>query len=318
MPNSLLYPINMSHKNLWLPLIGLYTVVLLAIAMPSIAQPANNRYQITLDADSNTVALKILAWNVYMLPARTFMHTGQISRAAQIADTLSQTDYDLIVMTEAFHPKARRILAKGLCKAFPYQTEVGNRRGGIKTNSGIWVVSRLPLTLLGEIRFDDCAGSDCWARKGAMLVQTEKNGQKVQILGTHLQADEGSRRDTVRSRQYRAIHHKLLLPNQQNGVLQIIAGDMNTTQSTHAQMLRELDAIDGKLTGKQQTTWTTDEYSAPNAYLFDYILLRPNARTILGEKRYVTEFKKTWTHRRQTRQQLSDHYGVALEVLLGD
>lgn len=282
------------------------------------AQPANNRYKIKLDSDTNTVELKVLAWNIYMLPARTFMHTGQLQRAKFIADTLLQTNYDVIVLTEAFHPKARRYIADQLRPQYPYQTNIANQCGGIKTNSGVWIVSKLPVEILGEIQFNDCAGADCWARKGAMMISVEKNGKQVQIVGTHLQSDEGAKRDTVRYRQYRDIYQKLLKPHQRDKVPQIIAGDMNTIADTYSQMLHELNATDNEISGKRQHTWTTDDYSQPDAYLFDYILLRANNCSIISEKRCITEFKHDWTWRKKKRYHLSDHYGLELNILFSN
>jgi endonuclease/exonuclease/phosphatase family metal-dependent hydrolase len=288
----------------------------LAISLSLWAQ-YDNKAQLTTPPHSpndTSIELNVLSWNIYMLPARTFMNTAQKKRAQLIADTLSKCQYDIIVFSEAFHPKARHILARELKPIYPYQSEVGNQKFGLKTNSGIWVLSRFPLKMLGEIQFESCAGADCWARKGAMLLSIEKNGKTFQILGTHLQSDEDAQRDNIRCQQYQAIYQQLLLPQQQQGIPQIIAGDMNTI-ATYSQMLQMLNAQDTQQ-GEINYTWTTPDYGK-HQFLFDYILTRPNGTTILEQHSQRTQFRHEWKLRKKNYLDLSDHYGLALQIRFG-
>lgn len=288
-------------------------IVMLCLNTVLSAQPANNLQKIKMQTqDSSFVELNVLSWNIYLLPTHIFMNTAQKLRAQLIADTLLQTNYDVIIFSEAFHPKARRLLAKALKPAFPYQTEVANKGFGIKINSGVWIVSKLPIALLGEIKFEDCKGFDCLSRKGAILVSIQKNGKTMQILGTHLQSGAGVAYDTVRCQQYRQIYQQLLAPNEQEKVVQIVAGDMNT-YTTYNKMLSILDAQDGTVSSEQQHTWATKDYGNAT-FTFDHILLRPNNAQIIAENRQITRFTQPWIWKQKLRQDLSDHYGIALNL----
>jgi endonuclease/exonuclease/phosphatase family metal-dependent hydrolase len=288
----------------------------LAISLSLWAQYDNkNQLPTPPHSPSDTsIELNVLSWNIYMLPTRIFKDMGQEERAQLIADTLLKCQYDVIVFSEAFHQKARHILAKKLLPTYPYQSKVGNRKFGLKTNSGVWIVSRFPLKMLGEIQFESCTGFDCWARKGAMLLSIEKNGKTFQILGTHLQSGEGAQRDTIRCQQYRDIYQQLLLPQQQQGIPQIIAGDMNTI-ATYSQMLQLLNAQDTQQ-GEINYTWATPDYGNYQ-FLFDYILTRPNGTTILEQHSQKNQFTHEWQLHKKNYLDLSDHYGLALKIRFG-
>ena len=48
------------------------------------------------------------------------------------------------------------------------------------------MVSKFPLQVLGTVQYEACNGADCFAKKGALLLEGEVNSQKFQILVTHL------------------------------------------------------------------------------------------------------------------------------------
>ncbi len=173
---------------------------------------------------NNDKELKILSWNIYMLPyISLFNKNGE--RAKTIAEKLHDSDYQIIVFQEAFSSKCRNILAKGLLKEYPFQYGPANRNNlPFKTNSGLWVVSKIPLTELGEFQFSSSAGFDIVARKGAVLFQRNFRGSIFQLLTTHLQADNLSE---IRCRQCAEIKEHLLNPYYQKDIPQLICGDFN-------------------------------------------------------------------------------------------
>ena len=141
------------------------------------------------DECENEEKLKILTWNIYMLP---WMVPGnhKRERAYSIVDEIKKSDFDVIVFQEAFLPAARKIITAGLGDSFPYQYGPVNQGGfSIRISGGVWVLSKTKLKLLNTVQFKNCAKNDCMARKGAMLLEGEWNGKPFQILGTHLQAD---------------------------------------------------------------------------------------------------------------------------------
>jgi len=262
--------------------------------------------------------LKILTWNIYMLPGIVPMK-GQVDRARAIADTLDRSDCDIIVFEEAFHHGAVRTLRERLRSAYPNMYGPFNRGGSpMRFSSGVWVVSRLPLRLLGTIEFQEAKSFDRAARKGAALLEGEFNGRRFQILGTHVQADDFP---TVRALQLKEIYTGLLAKFRCDGVPQIICGDMNTENIRVAEydaMLFSLDAQDGASDGAQQTSYDAqtnrlaDKVWKNTRSTVDYILLRLNGAVISSVKRSMSVIRAPW---RKRHVDLSDHYGVLCELV---
>ncbi|MFN8322586.1 MAG: sphingomyelin phosphodiesterase [Chitinophagales bacterium] len=257
--------------------------------------------------------LKVLSWNIYMLPA-IVPGTHKRERAYAIVEELKKSDFDVIVFQEAFLPAARKIISDGLSTLYPFQFGPANNAGfTIKTNSGVWVLSKIKLELLNTIQFRNCTGNDCFARKGAMLLEGVWNNKPFQILGTHLQADGFNR---IREKQMDQIYTELLAENKKEGVPQIICGDMNTENEIkehYCEMLACLDAEDGEITGIEKCSYDgvnnnyAQSFGVKNKTNLDYILVRNNGIKMKTTKRFVSILKKG-------KKFLSDHYGVVCEL----
>ena len=259
--------------------------------------------------------LKILSWNIYMLPfISLFNHNG--ARAKVIAHTLESSDYQVIVFQEAFSSKCRHILAKSLAKEYPYQYGPANKNNlPFRTNSGLWVVSKIPLMELGEIQFSRCKGFDMVARKGAVLFQGTFEGARFQLLTTHLQADHSHE---LRVKQCDEIRDHLLNKYYCADIPQLICGDFNIDMDdrpSYQQMLQTLDAQNGELSGSVKVTY--DEVNnnlARNAEgklrIIDYVLVR-NADLINKIERKVQTF---YAHVAGRDTNLSDHYAMEFSV----
>lgn len=259
--------------------------------------------------------LKILSWNIFMLPyISLFNQNGE--RAKAIVAKLHDSDYQIIVFQEAFSSKCRNILAKGLLKEFPYQYGPANRNNlPFRTNSGLWIVSKMPLTELAEFQFSRSQGFDAVARKGAVLFQGNFQGAPFQLLTTHLQADNSN---AVRGKQCDEIKEHLLNPYYRKDTPQLICGDFNIEMDdTHnyQQMLLTLDAQNGELSGTVKVTY--DEVNnnlARNANgkckVIDYVLVR-NAELIHKIERSVQTFYSQVAGKATN---LSDHYAMEFKV----
>ncbi|MEI8087700.1 MAG: endonuclease/exonuclease/phosphatase family protein, partial [Paludibacter sp.] len=207
----------------------------------------------TYKTDNNQ--LKVLSWNIYMLPyISLFNHNGD--RAKAIVAKLHDSDYQIIVFQEAFSSKCRNILANGLIKEFPYQYgPINNNNTPFRTNSGLWIVSKIPLSELASIQFSRSEGYDAVARKGAVLFQGNFQGAPFQLLTTHLQADNSS---AVRGKQCAEIKEHLLNPFYRKDTPQLICGDFNIDMDdtpNYQQMLQTLDAQNGELSGTVKVTY---------------------------------------------------------------
>ena len=261
--------------------------------------------------------LKILSWNIYMLPALV-RNTGKKERAVIIAAMLAESDYNIIVFQETFHHGARRRMKRILKESYPYEIGPANRNiFSIKTHSGIWIWSKVPIKKLGTTRFKEKHGIDNrMARKGALLVEADLDSMRVQILGTHLNAGGPFE---VKKSQYEQIRHDLLEPNYQEGVPQILCGDFNTRQSNEEEyqtMLNTLEVTDGELSGELQCTsdGRNDLNGGPpeKRNVIDYIFLRGNGKVPTFVKRVVKEFKMPWGDKGH--KNLSDHHAVEMTL----
>ena len=239
----------------------------LFVAFSSLAQ---NQKKETLD---------VLSWNIYMLPGITNLSkeiekNNKKERATEIAEVINNSNYDVIVFQEAFFSPARGVLAKGIKEKYPFQYGPINPSGiSLKTNSGIFVVSKQALKVLGTVVYEACNGADCFAKKGAVLLEGTFDGKKYQILGTHLNAGGPH---WIREAQYKQIR-SLLDEHLKMDVPQIVCGDMNTHKENdvyYKNMLVNLDVED--IETKSNQIFTT----AKDRSVIDYILLRKNGTTM--------------------------------------
>jgi len=263
----------------------------------------------------NNKELKILSWNIYMLPyISLFNKNGE--RAKVIAHTLQSSDYQVIVFQEAFSYKCRNILAKNLVKEYPYQYgPINKNRLPFRTNSGLWVVSKFPLTELGQIQFSLSKGFDIVARKGAVLFQGDFDGSSFQLITTHLQAYNSSE---VRAEQCNEIREHLLNKFYNPHIPQLICGDFNIDMDdrpNYQKMLKTLDAHNGELSGNVKVTY--DEINNNLAKttngkerVIDYVLVR-NGSLIHNIERKVQTF---FSHIGDHKSNLSDHYAMEFNV----
>lgn len=280
----------------------------LALSLPLFSQSKSD----SLPAEK----IKILTWNIYMLP-KFITNTGKIERAEKIGEKLMTTDYDVIVFQEAFHKGARRKIRKDLEESYPYHAGPANLKAvSIKTNSGIWIFSKYPITHSKSIIFSSRSGIDAFSRKGALLVEVNVNGQLIQVIGTHLQNSGGP---WIRHSQCVEVYHKLMKPLKKQGVPQVICGDFNINKdSTEAyqMMLQTLNAEDGELEGNQKHSYDrkNNDLHAEKGFrqdLIDYILIRNNGGKADCSKRKITPIKNRW---HKDFQDLSDHYPIEAEI----
>lgn len=261
--------------------------------------------------------LRVLSWNIYLLPVLSLFNDNQ-SRAKAIADQIVESNYDVVVFQEAFSATNRRHIARKIKEKYPFQYgPVNQGRSLHRTNSGLWVVSRIPLTMLGSVRFTEATGFDAVARKGAVLFEGVFNGKKFQLVTTHLQADG---REGIRERQLDAINRQLLEQFHEVNVPQLICGDFNIDKNdseTYEGMLRLLNAKDGDFSSG--LIYSYDERGntllrKPDGRkkLIDYFLLR-NDELIHRIERKIRAFQRMVG---EELHHLSDHHALEAEIHL--
>ncbi|MDB5283943.1 MAG: Endonuclease/exonuclease/phosphatase [Bacteroidota bacterium] len=256
--------------------------------------------------------LKILSWNIYMLP-KLAPCKGRRERAHAIVAELKDKDFDIIVFEEAFLPASRKIILAGLGSQYQFQYGPVNNTPNLKSNGGVWVLSKVKMSIVKTIKFNDCATWDCLVRKGAMLLEGTWNGKPFQVMGTHLQADEYQ---NIRYKQMDQIYMELLAPYRREGVPQLVCGDMNTEveiKERYCAMLDCFGAENGEISGIEKCTYDgcnnniAQSFGVKNKTTYDYILVRNNGIKIKSVKRFVSVLKKG-------KKYLSDHYGIVCEL----
>lgn len=255
--------------------------------------------------------LKVLTWNVYMLPF--FINTtNRVDRAKSIVDVLKHSDYDVIVLQETFHKKSFKIIEEGLKRTFPYQIKANRKGSFFKYHHGIFIISKLPAKVLGTITFENCSRSDCLAKKGAVLIELKKDGQAFQILGTHLQSIDGDRYEAIRKTQRKQITY-LIKNNYKVGVPQLLCGDFNTNYNNltrRVDLLNDLEITEANI--PEEVTWPHKFYKAKKTHtaILDYIFVKLNNFNFSNSFSKVQNF-----YDEKQKLALSDHAAVEMILL---
>lgn len=261
--------------------------------------------------------VSILSWNIYMLPG--FLGVGKTQRSEIIGKLLKRSSYDVIVFQEAFHGPARKRIRQQLKELYPFEAGPANSRTfSLRTNSGLWVLSKFPIVSQQEIVFDTRQGIDAMSRKGALLVELNVNGQHIQVIATHLQ---NAGHFAIKQNQCRELFHKLLRQMQRLGVPQIICGDFNidrhASPDSYKQMLAVLQANDCDIPGDSFSydRLNNDLSMEPGTKreLIDFILTRNNDSGLQRLDQCVKIFREQW---RKRHVDLSDHYAMEAVIEL--
>ena len=248
-------------------------------------------------------SLRVLSWNIKMFPAPYGWFQNREHRAENIIESLKKSElYDAILFQEAFSKNIRSMIFEGLKSSYPYPIEPNDQVGLFKINSGLWVISSIPISLIDDINFTQQRKWDKLSSKGAKLYKLSKNQQEFYLINTHLQSDYEKEYRDVRSSQYSEINDGLILPNLKSGLPIFLCGDLNISKPPQLNaLLDKLKFENGPLSG--EILYST----LGGKKLVDYILVK-------------TKFFKFQSQERRIQNmsinlfidpiQLSDHYPV--------
>lgn len=261
--------------------------------------------------------LKILSWNIQMLPRLLLpVRRGPVRRARLIPEFIIKDNIDVVVFQECFDIRSRRILKRKLKESYPFKDGPANRMPFpvLFTNSGIVIYSKYPIVDSWRFpyKWREKHGHDKFARKGCLMVEIAlPNGQHVQVLGTHLQAGGPH---SIRHSQYAQLR-KFIDQHKKENVPQFICGDFNTKQhdtTNYNIMIQTIDAADATLEG--ELCCTSDgllndmkDYDPNDRKVIDYILYKPNGVQPKFFKREVKQYQFRWSKKYKD---LSDHNAV--------
>ena len=272
---------------------------------------------------NDTVQLRVLSWNIQMLPNSIALFSKalqkkQALRAPWIVDHCLGQPYDLIVFQEVFDLNIKRCLQKKLKAVYPYQQNTFIEAGRL-TSNGILIVSRYPIQYIDHVIYAKGVHEDAWAAKGCTLVALEKEGKRVHIAGTHLQAGNSAAAVNQRDLQFRAIGN-LVKKHQLREVPLLVLGDMNTRRSNtekYQLMLSEIGVHDTAI--KDAKPYTIDPENSWNKgsrpQQLDYIMYQLNHAS--GQLSSLQINRLIQEHRGKVID-LADHYGVFVDLFLID
>ena len=259
-------------------------------------------------------SIQVLSWNVFLRPS--IMNDGQMDRVYEIGSYLNNSGADVLVLQEVFHGRARRALRKELKSIYPYQTKKGPVTW-LGIPSGVVFFSKMPIVKEKRISFSFSQGSDRLAKKGAVLVTFEKNGQQINILGTHLQAGSEISRKKIRTTQIDEI--KNIVNEIDSSSVLIYAGDFNIHKESKMfdRLKNKLKSNNPKL-NEQSKSFATANFKDNSLYpttgkpsWIDFIMIR-RAMRVSQKALWVEEPRGK---KRRKNKRLSDHNPVVSIVV---
>lgn len=283
------------------------------------------------DACPSKRSLTILTWNIFMMPEWIGESPRNQPRAAAIAATLLERDFDIVCLQKVFDSSARAVLEHALAARYPYRYGPAND-GCILLNSGVWVLSRYPLTDYQEIEFGECDSWECFSRKGALLVSGTCGSTPFRLIASHLQGEAGSaftpENQAIRNRQLLEIRNRLIAPHLEPKVPLIVCGDFGTPRfadarggetASYRKMLATLGVENGaewRLTLNEVDNELARSDTARRNEV-DYVFVRRNGCDLAVE-RALCVFKRGGWDPAQHRTDLSYHYAVSAKLVFGN
>lgn len=262
--------------------------------------------------------VKILTWNIQMLPRAFSGFSGSLRKAQAIrlpwiVKYLKNSDYDVVVLEELFDKRITKKLTSELQSSFPYQYKP-QKKGAFKTTNGICILSKHPMELVGTIFFKDKKGIDAMASKGCVMVEVFVKGLTFQLLSTHLQA--GNKHQMVREKQLMQTFKELISKNKKPNVPQVFVGDFNIDyfEEHYPTLLRIINMQDAlvleerKFTYDTENTWKTEKQPRKLDYIFF------DKRFPILKASHVKIIRPKGEHNGKP-MDYADHYG--LEAVLG-
>jgi endonuclease/exonuclease/phosphatase family metal-dependent hydrolase len=141
--------------------------------------------------------LSVLTYNVRGLPWPVALHRGAALReiGRRLADMREAgVQPDVVLIQEGFRREVADLVRESGYRYWVRGPERGDAPGKL-TGGGLHVLSDTPIEDVRTITYSACAGFDCLAAKGAMLVRIQPTGalQPIEVLNTHLNARHASK-----------------------------------------------------------------------------------------------------------------------------
>nr|WP_107909042.1 sphingomyelin phosphodiesterase [Streptomyces chartreusis] len=288
-------------------------------------------------APSPPQPFSIMTYNVMLLPSGlTDWEPDKRARAIGTSPHLAAED--VLVLSEMFDNSASDELLHRTTNTYPQRTPVIGRSsaGWDKTTGGYYgtpledggvaILSKWPILRKEQHIFGGGCGADYWAAKGFAYAVVNISGQRVHVIGTHLQANDSGcsagEAAQERSRQLGEITQFLESKRIPREELIAVAGDFNIRkgEAEHSRLLETLkvsspQATAGAVASHDPATNSVAHYRDPGSRpsRLDYVFLKtggsPAAPPNWVNKVDVTHTAPFRMHGRNF-SDLSDHYPV--------
>jgi endonuclease/exonuclease/phosphatase family metal-dependent hydrolase len=240
---------------------------------------------------------KVLTWNTFLIPP-PWNSTKQVERADIMKKLLPDMGHDVMFFQEAFYDRQRNKIIQALNKNYPF---IAVPRKGRKLkqiqDSGLFVASKLPMQVLDQVIFKNCAKADCMSSKSAILVEiTLPSGKQVQFINTHLQAWNNPKTISIRKKQLIQIK-TMMAKHLKHAIPQILVGDLNVDGKVGQEYASSLELMEMSSTPLEGPIMGTNGFSTKGCYKkpgedneewLDHLWLKANASEItITSKRVV-------------------------------
>jgi hypothetical protein len=136
--------------------------------------------------------IKLLTWNIYMMPKGGGYHDNtarvQALKKAFLDMIKAKQEPDILLFQKAFTAAEREVLEAALNKTYRYFYAPWKPKKPI-LNNGLWVVSKLKLDLVKEINWCKARGAELFAAKGAMVFSGCVNSKRFHLVSLHMQGN---------------------------------------------------------------------------------------------------------------------------------
>ncbi|MFI8294270.1 sphingomyelin phosphodiesterase [Streptomyces sp. NPDC085614] len=262
-------------------------------------------------------------------------------RAELIAHETFLAEPDVLLLTELFDNSATdEHLFPRIARHHPYRTPVvgrtssgwdrstGGYHGFPLEDGGVAIASKWPILFRAQHIFVGGCGADYWAAKGFAYVVIDYRGQRVHLIGTHLQANDSAcetgeaRRE--RNSQLRAIRSFIDSRSIPANEPLVIGGDFNVRSGTseYDSMLSTLQAsppLASQDVSYDPRTNSLAHYRSPNDSpgMLDHVFLSAaHPQPVLGWVNNVaTRHSDPYIMRGSVFRDHSDHYPVTASPL---
>lgn len=249
-------------------------------------------------------SLSVISWNVFLRPG--ILNDGQNERVDSIANWLTNSEADVLVLEEVFHRKSRKKLIDELNSIYPHYTRRG-KTGFWGVSSGLLIFSKDSIIEEKHRYFTKATGSDRMAKKGGIAVVIQRDSIRIKIIGTHLQAGDGDERLAIRSEQIEELSQ---LDKESDSVdLTLFCGDFNIHQQdkNYLFLLEKLRSINQPVSGSIKATSNFPDHDLFEAKgepkWIDFILIKKNNRV----KKHKSEILEPTARIRGWKRRISDH-----------